>query len=179
MKQVDENPPSERVESVAEEVSADSSVDTPEKRDSKPPRSDHDEEEKKDESSSGRPTSTADDQCKPSPSLSNDDGEEAVDPEEGGGESTERHEILDSEDESIDNYYRPEILHSDEESSAGKDSSPPVEILHSDDDDDDDGSPSPAPLPERSPAVNDSVDEDDDATCGLVVFQYFGGCPGG
>ena len=178
-KQVDENPPSERVESVAEEVSAASSVDTPEKRDLKTPRSDHDEEEKKDESPSGRPTSTADDQSKPSPSLSNDDGEEAVDPEEGGGESTERHEILDSEDESIDNYYRPEILHSDEESSAGKDSSPPVEILHSDDDDDDDGSPSPAPLPERSPAVNDSVDEDDDATCGLVVFQYFGGSPGG
>ena len=169
-KHVDENPPSERVESVAEEVPVDS-VDTPEKRDSKTPRSGHDEEEKKDESPSGRPTSTADDQSKPSPSL-HDDGEKAVDTEKGGGESTERHEmlVLDSEDESVDNY-RPEILHSDDESSAGKDSgagsnpnaSPPVEILHSDDDDDD-GSPSPEPLPERSPAVNDFVDEDDDVS---------------
>ncbi len=153
-KQVDENPPSERVESVAEEVSADSNVDTPEKRDSKTPRSDHDEEEKKDESPSGRPT--GDDQSKPSPSLSNSDGEKAVDTEEGGGESTERREILDSEDESVDNY-RPEILHSDDEST------PPVEILHSGDDDDD-GLPSPAPLPERSPAVNDSADENDDVS---------------
>ena len=170
-KHVDENPPSERVESVAEEVPVDS-VDTPEKRDSKTPRSDHDEEEKKDESPSGRRTGTADDQSKPSPSLNDDDGEKAVDTEEGGGESTERHEILvlDSEDESVDNH-RPEILHSDDESSAGKDfgagsnpnASPPVEILHSDDDDDD-GSPSPAPLPERSPAVNDFVDEDDDVS---------------
>ena len=164
--QVDEDFASKQTEPAKEISVVNDNMETPPKsRDSKILRSsNHCEEEKKDESPIGKPA--ADEESSPDASLPVDEEEvigrqEILDSEDEASVSKPnvdaksieerveqmKKEVVDSEGESAERaeLARPKILDSDDDDSVEKgpseDSSPAVEILHSDDEDDETHSP--------------------------------------